>query len=196
MTALPKSSSTHMTVDEFLAFAETAPGKWELVDGEPVAMAPANTTHGAIQNEVGRLIANALLEKGAPCSVIIEAGVIPRVFSKGNVRVPDLSVVCGDYKTKRKVLTEPTVLIEILSISNVYKTRANVWAYTSIPSVKEIAVFYGDEICADILRRLPNGDWPEEPERVRSGDARFESIDVRFPVASAYRTTDLVEERR
>lgn len=191
MSALPKASSTHMTVDDFLDFAEAAPGKWELIDGEPVAMAPANTTHGAIQAELSRLIGNALVERGAPCSVITEAGVIPRVFANANVRVPDLAIVCGDFRTERQALTEPTVLIEILSPSNAHKTRANVWAYTSIPSVREIAVFYADEICADLLRRLPNGEWPAEPERIGVGEVSFDSIGVRFPLAAAYRTTRL-----
>jgi Uma2 family endonuclease len=191
MGALPKASSMQMTVDEFLDFAEAAPGKWELFDGEPVAMAPANTTHGAIQNELGRLIANALLAKGAPCSVITEAGVIPRVFANANVRVPDLAIMCGDFRAERRALTEPTVLIEILSPSNAHKTRANVWAYTSIPSVKEIAVVYADEICIDLLRRLPNGEWPATPERVTAGEVELASLGVSFNVAAAYRTTRL-----
>jgi hypothetical protein len=33
MTALPKH---RMTVDDFLAWAETQPGRWELYDGVPV----------------------------------------------------------------------------------------------------------------------------------------------------------------
>ena len=37
----------HMTVDEFIGWA--GDGRWELVDGEPRAMAPASATHGIIQ---------------------------------------------------------------------------------------------------------------------------------------------------
>jgi hypothetical protein len=38
------------------------------VDGEPQAMAPASRTHGAIQAELCRLIANHLAERSSLCS--------------------------------------------------------------------------------------------------------------------------------
>jgi Uma2 family endonuclease len=50
-----------MTVDEFLAWV-TPDGseRWELVEGRPWAMAPSSPRHGAIANEVGRLIVKTL----------------------------------------------------------------------------------------------------------------------------------------
>ena len=44
MTALPKPNK--MTVDDFLAWAETQEGRRELYDGVPVAMAPERAIHG------------------------------------------------------------------------------------------------------------------------------------------------------
>ena len=49
-----------MTVAEFLAWDAGDGRLWQLVDGEPQAMAPASRTHGAIQAELCRLIANHL----------------------------------------------------------------------------------------------------------------------------------------
>jgi Uma2 family endonuclease len=37
----------HISVDEFLAWAPASPDRWQLVDGVPIAMAPASLTHGA-----------------------------------------------------------------------------------------------------------------------------------------------------
>ena len=67
MCALPK---TKMNADEFLVWAPSDHKRWQLVDGEPQAMAPPNRTHGAIQGELIRLIGNHLMERGSPCSVI------------------------------------------------------------------------------------------------------------------------------
>jgi hypothetical protein len=39
-----------------------------------------------------------------------------------------------------KMLIDPIVLVEILSPSNEAETRANVWAYTTIPTVAEIVL--------------------------------------------------------
>jgi len=180
-----------MTVAEFYAWAETVEGRWELVDGEPVAMAPANTTHGAIQNELGRLIGNALLEKGAPCAVITEPGVIPHIRANANVRIPDLVEICGEFRTELRALTEPVVPIEILSPGNRQRTWSNAWTYTTIPSVREIAVFRTASIGVELLRRLGDDTWPEQAELVESGDFSLESVGVRFPLAAAYRTTRL-----
>jgi len=47
MNALPKIPY-HMTVAEFLAWDAPAPLLWQLIDGEPQAMAPASRTHSAI----------------------------------------------------------------------------------------------------------------------------------------------------
>ena len=88
MSALPKIP-VRMTVAEFLAWNPPTPQLWQLVDGEPQAMAPASRTHGAIQSELGSLIRNHLAESGGPCSIITTPGVIPHVQSDTNIRIPD-----------------------------------------------------------------------------------------------------------
>jgi Uma2 family endonuclease len=42
-----------MTVAEFLDWNPQDSDRWELVDGNPQAMAPTSPRHGAIQNEAG-----------------------------------------------------------------------------------------------------------------------------------------------
>src|SRR5579883_965900 len=99
MSALPKIP-VRMTVAEFLAWNPPTPQLWQLVDGEPQAMAPASITHGAIQTELGSLIRNHLDERDSPSRVIAAPGVIPHVQSETNVRIPDLAVTCSAYDTE------------------------------------------------------------------------------------------------
>jgi Uma2 family endonuclease len=47
-----------MTVDEFLKWDSEDGLRYELVDGDPRAVAPASTIHGFLQNELGSLIRN------------------------------------------------------------------------------------------------------------------------------------------
>ena len=193
MSAPPKSAGTEpeMTVDEFFAWAEETDGLWRRVDGVPVAMSPFTRAHGAIQGELRRLIADDLLEKGAPCSVVTAPGVILHVNANKNVRAPDAAVVCGGYVTEEIALTEPVVVLEILSPDDKRRTWANVWSCTTMPSVKEIVVFQSQSIEAKLSRRAPDGRSSKEPETSESGDVALESIGVRFPLVSAYRTTRL-----
>jgi hypothetical protein len=50
--------------------------------------------------------------------VVVEPGIVPRLLSDHNVRVPDLAVICAPYETEEAVLVAPVLLIEILSPSN------------------------------------------------------------------------------
>src|ERR687886_115054 len=159
-----------MTVREFLDWCPEDGQRWQLVDGVPVATAPAKRTHGAIQNEVGRLLANHLAERGSDCSVITAPGVIPRVFSANNLRVPDLAVACGGYTEEESALEKPVLVVEVLSPGNPADTWRNVWAYTSIPSVREILVLRSTEIAARLLRRGPDGTWPADPQALGEED--------------------------
>ena len=61
-----------MDTAEFLAWDAPRGSRWQLVDGEPQAMAPASRTHGIIQAELVRLIGNHLDDRGSPCMVVDE----------------------------------------------------------------------------------------------------------------------------
>jgi Uma2 family endonuclease len=165
-----------------------------LVDGEPQAMAPANRTHGAVQNELGRLIANHLTERQSPCTVITTPGVVPHVHSDTNIRIPDLAVTCSGYEAEESARSGRVLLIEILSPSNQAETWANVWTYTTIPSVREILVLKTAAIGAELLRRNPDGSWPKQPVLIQAGELTLVSIGLRLTLASAYRTTRLVHK--
>ena len=88
-------------------------------------------------------------------------------------------------------LTDPVLLIEILSPSNQAETWANVWTYTTIPSVREILVLKTASIGAELLRRTSDGSWPEQPLILADGELALQSIGFRIPLAAAYRTTRL-----
>jgi Uma2 family endonuclease len=180
-----------MSVDEFLAWTPSDHQFWQLVDGEPQAMAPPNRTHGAIQGELISLIRNHLMERGSPCSVIDTPGIIPRVQSDTNIRVPDLAVTCSGYQAEETAITDPVLVVEILSPSNQAETWRNVWAYTTIPSVQEILIVRTAGIGAELLRRNPDGTWPERPLAIEQGELTLDSIDFRAPLTALYRTTRL-----
>lgn len=182
-----------MTVAEFLAWdpGDAGSRRWQLIDGEPVAMAPGNETHAALQNELGRLLGNHLLDLGSACRVLTEPGIVPRVRSDHNYRVPDLGVTCAP-PSQGQMVQEPVLLVEILSPSNEAETRASIWTYISIPSVIEILAVHSTRIEAELLRRAPDGTWPEQPVIIRrDGVLKLASLDFSIPLAALYRTTAL-----
>jgi hypothetical protein len=159
-----------MNVAEFLSWDAPAGSRWQLVDGEPQAMAPASRTHGVIQNELGRLLGNHLAAQAPGCSVITNAGTIPRVRADANFRIPDLAVTCSDYQEEEYDVSEPVLMVEILSPTNKTETWANVWAYTTIPTVREILVLtasaFGQNSC-DGIQRASGRNAPRSSKMVR-----------------------------
>jgi len=180
-----------LTVDAFLGWNAPMGPLWQLVDGRPQAMAPASPTHAAIQSEVSALIRNHLAAQGGPCFVVTAPGIIPRVQSDSNVRIPDLAVTCSPALATDKTLRDPVLIIEILSPSNCAETWANVWTYTTIPSVQEILVLHSAAIGADLLRRRPDGTWPERPDPIEQGGLTLGSIGYTGPITAFYRNTFL-----
>jgi len=190
MLALAKIP-VRMTVDEFLKWDSDDRFRYELVDGEPRAMAPASTLHGFLQNELGSLIRNHLLEKASGCEVVANPGVVPWLLSEYNVRIPDLAVTCSPLAAGQATLPDPVLVIEILSPSNQAKTWTNVRAYTSILSVQEILVLRADRMVAELLRRPPQGEWPERPIAITAGELVLESIGFGVGVAGLSARTGL-----
>jgi Uma2 family endonuclease len=193
MAALRKPAPARMTLPEFLSWdaADPSGAAWQLIDGEPVAMAPGSETHAALQAEIGALLRNHLIEQGSPCRLLSQPGIVPRVRSNRNFRIPDLGVTCAP-PSQGLMVPDPVLLIEILSPGNEAQTRANIWAYTTIPSVREILAVHSTRIEAELLRRGADGNWPEEPDIHTGSDTlTLGSIGFATKLAAFYRTTAL-----
>jgi Uma2 family endonuclease len=191
MVALPKYAPSRMTVAEFLDWpGDGTSARYELVDGELHAMAPASITHGIIQANVARLLGNHLLD--TPCHVVTAPGIVPRARAHQNMRIPDLAVTCEQDELGQRALPEPVLIIEILSPSNETETRENVWAYLSIPSVRQVLLVRSTEIAAELLARQTDGSWPANPDAIDpAGNVSLGAIDFAAPLIEFYRGTHL-----
>ncbi len=167
-----------MTVDEFHEWTPPAgleTRQWQLVNGEPVCMAPAGLNHGAIQGEAFLLIRTHLRAAGSSCWMVIAPGVIPGVDSSTNELVPDLGVSCAP-RVDDKVMRQPVLLVEIMSPSNKKDTDRNILAYTTMPSVQEILVLESLSVSARLYRRTGQ-KWEADPIRLdAASEVRLQSI--------------------
>ena len=186
---------TSMTVDEFIDWpGDGIHKKFQLVDGEVLAMSPASTTHGVLQAKLTILIGNRLSDQKSPCIVVTEPAIETHINLDDNLRVPDLAVTCAKTEPAQIALPDPILLIEILSPGNKKATWNNVWAYASIPSVSEILVVQSTRIEADLLRRGPDKSWPKKPERIGpDGRLTLESIGFECALAELYEKTHLAK---
>jgi Uma2 family endonuclease len=109
-----------ITVAEYLAIDSAAQRRNEFIGGEIIEMAGASRTHVLISGNIVQELKNQTM--GRDCDVF---------FSDTRVRAteyyyPDVGVVCGDYLVDNlhiDTLTNPTVLIEVLSDSTEHVDR-------------------------------------------------------------------------
>jgi Uma2 family endonuclease len=119
---------------------------------------------------------------------VTEPGVITRIRSHINLRVPDLAITLAPDAPGQQALPDPIALIEVLSPGNASDTWDNVWAYATMPSVREIVIVHSTRVLAEVLRRGTDGHWPEQPEQIGADDTlRLESSAVRLPRARGLR---------
>lgn len=154
-------------------------------------MTSAKITHAAVQGELRGLIRNHFVAKSSSCPVLTTPDVAPHMQDRSNMRIPDLAVRCSEPQVEQPTLTDPMLLIEILSPSNETGIWSNIWTYSTVPRLREIVVVYSLGIDAEVLRRHPDGTWPQEPETTLGGVLILESIGLRAPIAHIYRTTPL-----
>ena len=181
------------TTAEFLNWPGDGRAKhYQLVDGEVRAMAPGSTTHGTIQSNLTILIGSHLRSKKPTCRVLTTPGVVPRLNANQNFRVPDLGVTCSPDIAKQIVMSEPLLLVEILSPSNAAKTWTNVWAYSTIPGLREILVVHSARRATLLLSQLPDGAWPDSPTKIDDdGTLVLDSIGLICPIRDIYVGTHL-----
>jgi Uma2 family endonuclease len=185
-----------MTAPDFLAWPGDGTGrKFQLVDGEVRAIPPASAAHAMIQTNLAYELRRHMVEQNIRCRVGTEPGILTRVRGDINVRVPDVGVTCALVPPGQEVWPDPVLLIEVLSPRNAADTWENVWSYCTVPSVQEIAVVHSTRVLVELLRRGPDGHWPERPVEVGEGDVLlFESIEFSCPLSEVYAQTHLGDE--
>lgn len=113
MSAIPEK---RMTAEEFLAWAEGLPGRYELVDGFVLAQASERAGHAKIKGEVFVALHGAIRRAGAPCHALPD-GMAVRVDAR-TVFEPDAQVYCGPALPDDALISEkPIIVVEVISPS-------------------------------------------------------------------------------
>ena len=103
-----------MTVDEYLAWAEENPGRYELVNGEVIAMAPHRLIHAEVKFAIQTALLAGIERAGLPCHMLPDGATV-RV-SETTAYEPDALVYRGPEKPGGDVeVRDPVIVVEVLS---------------------------------------------------------------------------------
>ena len=137
MSALAKQK---MTVDEFLAWAESHEGRYELIEGEVFAMAPQRVAHAVVKLNAVNALSAAIAKSGAPCRALPD-GLTVRI-SKTTAFQPDALVYCGAPLPADAIeVPAPIIVVEVISPGSQYiDTGLKLRGYFQVSSVMHYLV--------------------------------------------------------
>lgn len=141
----------------FLVWEREQEGRFELVDGEPVAMVGGTLAHAILVSRLESLLRASLGARG--CHVFqsnVKVPVPPDYF------YPDVLVTCGPIDLGADVVRAPVLLAEVLSPSTAEFDRGDKWArYRRLPSLRTFLLVAQDRVHVEVHRR--SGDaWQRD----------------------------------
>lgn len=159
MSAMPKYDPPITEQDYFALLADADGVKYEFINGEIVAMSGAKPNHGIIETNLVGIFFREL--QASPCA--------PRtsntaVQAKENYFFPDVSVVCNEPEyvedTSIGILTNPALIIEVLSESTAHKDRTTKFdSYRTIGTLRDYLLVWQDEPRVEMFTRGENNTW-------------------------------------
>lgn len=159
--SLPRRSRHRYTYEEYLAYERDSGLKHEYEDGEILAMAGGSRRHNALASRISA----ALEVARKPGCIAFQSDQKVRVLATGKATYPDASMVCGPIEgdpadPSGATITNPTVIVEVLSASTEEEDRGNKWQhYQLIPSLTEYVLVSQSHPRIESYRRLPSGAW-------------------------------------
>jgi Uma2 family endonuclease len=179
------------TEDEFFRWLEGQERRYELVDGEPraiagetEAMTGGTRRHNRVVHNLFRALDRRL--SGGPCepSTFNAALRIPT----GNVRYPDLLVDCGPYRPDDYAANEPVLVAEVLSPSTrVFDLTGKLEEYRTVPSLRHILLLDPDEPRARLHSRTSESDpWKWRLLQGEAADITLTALGVALPLGECY----------
>lgn len=144
MTLVDTTSQPRMTVDEFLAWSEQQPARYELYAGVAYLMGPERAGHAKLKFAVQTALAEGIRQAGLPCHMLPD-GMTVRV-AKDTAHEPDALVYCGPEVLRSAVeVPNPVIVVEVVSPSTRrIDASLKLSGYFSLPSVAHYLIFDPD----------------------------------------------------
>jgi Uma2 family endonuclease len=174
MSASLSQSHHDYTFADYLALERDSEVRHEFDAGEILAMSGGTARHSAL---AARMII-ALGNTCAPGCTVFTSDMRVRVVATGRATYPDVSMVCGPIEydpedAARTTITNPALLVEVLSVTTEKGDRGNKWMhYQQISSLQEY-ILVSQDARVEIFRRTLSGSW--EYFEAREGNVRLAS---------------------
>ena len=177
-----------MTLAEFLEWDDGTDTRYELVYGQPVAMAPPLEAHGAIAANLVGAIQRRLR---SPCRVATEIG-LKRPDWDDHFYQADVAVTCDPPVAGARSMPNPIAIFEVLSPSTTARDlEIKLPDYQEMPSVQHIVVVSARQRRVEHWRR--DGQQWIAQAIVGDGTIEMASLGISVPLSEIYADVALLQ---
>ena len=179
--------------EEYLVLEEKAPYKNEYHRGKIVAMSGGTFDHNTIAQNAGNAIGNALRKKKKKCRVAnSDQKVYIADYDKGVY--PDVSIYCEKptyHKSRKDVLTNPVLIVEVLSNSTEDYDRGKKFTqYRSLPSFKEYVLINQYQAKVESWYKQEENVWRISNAEGLNSTIHLYSLDITIALADIFYLID------
>lgn len=143
MSEMLEPLPTGLSREAYYAWAMAQPrGRFELVDGEVVAMAPERVAHNRAKLRAWLALHEALKAVGAPCEALIDGVAVEA--GERSAYEPDVVVNCGEAVDGESLAAPcPVIIVEVTSPSNSRVDLTTKAAdYLRLPSLRHYLIIH------------------------------------------------------
>ncbi len=178
-----------MTLEQFLAWEERQPLRYEFDGFQPVAMTSGTAAHAAIQRNLLFSLTGRL--RGKPCQPY---GSELKIEVAGRIRYPDAFVVCTPVPPRSTVVTDPVVVFEVISDGTagddlVLKNAE----YRATPCIQRYVILQQTKIAAIVFSRKGE-DWVTDLIAGEDALLRLPEVGIELPLQELYADLELGSE--
>ncbi len=166
--ALP---NRHLTVSEYLTWAEGAPaGRYELVCGEVVEMAPERARHNLLKFAAATALRDAIIRSGTEATAYTDGMTV--VIDEHTAREPDALVQLKPIDLDSLISDQPLIVVEVSSPSSDRNDLITKLAeYFSVPSIHHYLIV---DLNALVIHHRRQADGEILTRIIRDGDIELD----------------------
>ena len=169
------------TVEDFLAFEAEEPERYEFVGGIVRMMTGGSFAHSVIKTNVANGL-NAALGNG-PCLAVVDE---LKVVTDTAIMYPDVVVVCTPMAPDDDRVSDPTVVVEVLSPTTERHDRIAKWReYQRIGALRHFVVVAQKERRIEVYSRTATG-WALATVEPPDDEVVLDALEAHLSLEAVY----------
>lgn len=191
---ITKDTTTNYSFEQYLELESHNDYKSEFYDGNMVAMAGSTLEHSTLTQNINFLIRQGL--KNACHTHNNDIKIFVEAANRGFY--PDVSVVCGEiesYKNRNGIITNPNVIVEVLSDSTEGYDRTEKFDYYKLlPSFECYILVSQNRKCVDVFTKKGNF-WASEIYYETKPLIVIETLEMVIKLEEVYKGVNITTEK-